>query len=383
MKTFSFFTAKTIYFGLGVINQTGIVLKELSINNVLVVTDKFLVESGLVNQVTTILQAAGVEYHVFSDVEPSPTISNAENCYKLLKECGAKAVLGVGGGSPADVAKVAAVLGNNPLPVKQYIGVEKVPNPAIPIIIIPTTAGTGSEVSNAAILKDNETHIKGGVMSHHIAPIAAIVDPTLTLTLPPRLTTSTGMDALTHAIEGYVAVKASPMTEMYHKEAIRLIAENLRTAVALGKDIEARYNMSLGATLAGIGMATAGCGAVHAMAYPMEGKYKIYHGDANAALLPAFMRFSVLANMKKFSEIAVLMGENIKGLSLRDAALKSTEAVSALCADIGVPRLRDIGVIETDLDTFAEISIGISRLMDNSPRKVTLADAKKIYRESF
>lgn len=170
------------------------------------------------------------------------------------------------------MAKVAAVLINNPLPVRQYTGVEVVPKPAIPIIIIPTTAGTGSEVSNAAILKDDITHIKGGVMSHHIAPTIAIIDPLLTLSLPPRLTGSTGIDALTHAIEGYVAVKAIPLTELYHKEAIKLISQNLRTAVSRGSDVEARYNMSLSAMLAGIGMATAGVGAVHALAYPMEGK---------------------------------------------------------------------------------------------------------------
>lgn len=383
MKSFKFFTAKSIYFGVGAVDKTSEVLKELGINNALIVTDKFLVENGLIDQVTAPLKAAGVEFHVFSDVEPSPTISNAENCYKFLMECGAKAVIGVGGGSPIDVAKVAAVLVNNPLPISQYIGVEVVPKPAIPIIAMPTTAGTGSEVSNAAILKNEKTHVKGGVMTHFIAPTAAIVDPALTLTLPPRMTASTGMDAMTHAIEGYVAVNASPMTEMYHREAIKMISENLRSAVGKGSDIESRYNMSLAATLAGIGMATAGCASVHALAYPMEGKYRVSHGDANAALLPAVMRFNVLSNMKKFRDIAILMGENIDGLSMRDAAFKAADAVSTLCSDVEVPKLRNIGVNEADLDGFAEIAIGIGRLMDNNPRKFTLPDAKRVYKESF
>jgi alcohol dehydrogenase class IV len=383
MKTFNFFTTKSIVFGPGSINQIDDVLKEIGVSKVLVVTDKYFIESGFIKNVTNPIEKAGIGYEVFGDVEPSPTMSNAENCFKVLKENGCQAVIGVGGGSPIDVSKAAALLVNNPPPVKQYVGVEKVPNPAIPIIAVPTTAGTGSEVSNASILKDEVTHVKGGIMSHQIVPTVSIVDPNLTLTLPPRLTASTGLDALTHAIEGYVAVKASPHTEIYHKEAIKLISENLRTAVARGSDLEARYNMSLAAMYAGIGMATASCGAVHALAYPMEGKYKVAHGDANAALLPAVMRFNVLADMKKFRDIAILMGENVEGLSMRDAALKAAEAVANLCADVSVPKLSQIGVKEGDLDSFAEIGVGISRLIDNNPRKVTLEDAKKIYRESF
>lgn len=383
MKQFNFFTAKSLLFGPGVVEKTGDALMELRVKKALIVSDAFLIESGLVNKVTLPLEEAGIEYALFKDFEPSPTLQNAESCFEFLQEKECDGVIGFGGGSSIDTSKAAALLVNNPPPVKQYIGVEKVPNPAIPIIAIPTTAGTGSEVSNASILKDDVNHVKGGIMSHHLAPSVAIVDPNLTLSMPPRLTASTGLDALTHAIEGYVAVKASPLTEMYHGEAIRLIAENLRTAVARGSDREARYNMALGAMYAGIGMATASCGAVHALAYPLESKYTVAHGDANASLLPAVMRFNVLANMKKFRDIAILMGENVDGLSMRDAALKAADAVAHLCADVKVPKLREIGVKEEDLDEFAEIGVGMSRLMDNNPRKCLLEDAKKIYRESF
>ena len=383
MKMFDFFSTKSISFGYGALGKLGGIAKELRCKKALLVTDKFLVGNGAVSMVEKPLLEANIGVAIYDGATPSPTQSNAEECYDFLIKEECDFVIGLGGGSPMDVAKAAALLVNNPKPVSQYVGVELVPNPAIPIVAIPTTAGTGSESSNASILKNEVTHIKGGIMSHQICPTYAIVDLELTLTLPPRLTASTGLDALTHAIEGYVAKKASPITELYQAEAIRLIAQNLRIAVSNGQDRRARYNMSLAALLAGIGMATASCGAVHALAYPMEGKYRVAHGDANAALLAAVMKFNIVGNIDKFAEIAVFMGENVNGLSKREAAFKAADAVATLCKDINVPSLSQIGVMEEDLKDFADSALPLKRLMDNNPRTVTKADAMRLYKECF
>lgn len=382
MKSFSFSTTKKLIFGIDAVNQVSDLLKKLNISNVLIVTGNYSVRSGLVNRVIDPIQTAGIDYKVYSNIEPNPTIENSEKCFRLLKECEAEAVIGFGGGSAADVAKAAALLCKNPLPIQKYFGVELVPNPTIPVIIVPTTAGTGTEVSSGAVLKDESANTKSGIISHYLIPDAAIVDPKLTLTSPSRLTASSGMDAFTHAIEGYLSVKANPISEIYHKEAIKLIAKNLRTAVFHGNNIEARYNMSLGATLAGIGMVDAGCGAVHAMAYPIEGKYKIAHGDANAALLASFIRKMALRDVKKIKNIAGFLGENQIDSSSQDPAITVAKFVSTLCLDVDVPKLRDIGVLESDLDQFAESAISNSRLMSNSPISLTMEQIKMIYYES-
>ena len=383
MKTFDFFSTKSVVFGYGALEKLGAKINELGCKKALLVTDKFLSSCGAADKVVKSITETGYDVVIFDEVEPSPLQSNAEDAYKVMKNEGCDLVIGLGGGSPMDVAKAAALLATNPGSIGQYIGVELVPNASVPIIAIPTTSGTGSESSNASILKNETTHIKGGIMSHNIVPSCAIVDPELTMTLPAHLTASTGLDALTHAIEGYVAKKASPITEMYHKEAIKLIAKSLRVAVSDGEDRKARYDMSLAAMLAGIGMATASVGAVHALAYPMEGKYRVPHGAANAALLSSVMRFNIAGNIEKFAEIAEFFGEDVSGLSQREAAFKAADAVTSLCEDINVPSLSQIGVEEQDLNDFATNALKISRLMDNNPRKLTLEDAKRIYRESF
>ncbi|MDF2647820.1 MAG: EutG [Paenibacillus sp.] len=382
-KVYEFFTTDKIVFGIGAIGKIGDYLNEFGAKNVLVVTDKFLSENNFLQVLTDQLEKSNVEYEVFTDVLPSPTQTNAENCGETLKRGGFDAVIAFGGGSSIDVAKGGALLVSNPPPIDKYVGVNKVPNPTIPIITIPTTAGSGSEVSITTILKNNETNVKAGIVSNYILPNLALVDPTLTLSLPQRLTAATGIDALVHAIEGYSALKCTPFIDIYYEKAIGLIASNLRAAVGNGQNLATRYNMSLAATMTGIGMAIASGGAAHAMSYAVEGKYNIYHGESVSTLLPSVMKYNALAEMEKYKKIAVLMGEKVEGLSLRDAALKSVDAVSALLKDINIPSLREIGMTEDDVDHFAEIAFATKRLMDNNAWSASLEDIKKMYLDAL
>ncbi|TEB16398.1 1,3-propanediol dehydrogenase [Pelotomaculum sp. FP] len=383
LEQFSFLSAQEIQFGLGVVKSVGNVCKKLKLNSVLVVSDPFMVESGSVKKVTAVLEDSGIVYSVYSDFGASPAISKVEKAYEFMLEKGYNGVIGFGGGSSLDTAKAIAILLNNPLPISQYFGVDQVPNPACPMIMIPTTAGTGSEVSDACILKDDKTHVKSGIRSKYLMANVSLVDPELTISMPPSLTAATGMDALTHCIEGYVSNASSVMTRMFHREAINLIFKNLRTAVGNGSDIDARYNVMLGAMYAGWAMAVASLGACHAMAYPIEGKYGASHGVANAALLPAVMRYNALGDMEKFRDMAIFMGENVEGLSVREAAYKAVEAVETLAKDIDIPTLSAIGVVESDLEPFAEISYNNTRLMGLNPRKMTIEAIQKVYKDAF
>lgn len=383
MKSISFTTTKKLIFGLGAVSQLSDVIKELDINSILVVTGHYSASSGFVNKILDPIADSGIPYSVFSDISPNPSIEEAVKCFNALKECKAEAVVGFGGGSAVDAAKAAALLCNNPFPISQYFGVEMVKKPILPTIVVPTTSGTGTEVSSGLVLKDEDAHTKHGVISHYLIPEVAIVDPELTLSLNPRLTAGSGMDAFTHAFEGLLSIKANPITEMYQREAIKLIGQSLRIAVEDGSNLQARYNMSLAATTAGIGMVSAGCGPVHAMAYPMEGKYNVSHGDANASLLSAYTKEVASASFERISEIGVLLGVDLDNLSLKDSASKVAMAIDELCKDVGVPKLRDIGVQEEDLEGFAEIAINNRRLMDSCPVDLSMEMIKKIYHESF
>ena len=383
LKPFNFLSATDVRFGLGLVKTAGGACRDLGLTSVLVVSDPFMVSSGNVTKVTDVLDAEGIEYAVYSDFEPSPPISKIVKAYEYMKERGCQGVIGFGGGSSLDTGKAIALLLNNPPPVPQYFGIEKVPHPACPTIMIPTTAGTGSEVSNACILKDDDTRIKYGICSRHLMADIAICDPELTLSCPPALTASVGMDAYAHCMEGYISNNASALTRMFHREAIRLISRNLRVAVANGKDVEARYHMMLGSTYAGWAMAVASLGACHAMAYPLESKYHASHGDANAALLPSVMRFNSLGNLALFREMAVCMGENVEGLSDRDAAAKAVQSVELLVKDIGIKTLRQIGMTEEDVEPFAETAVANARLMGFNPRMVSLEDCKEMYRNAL
>jgi len=267
---------------------------------------------------------------------------------------------------------------------RDYQGVGLVPKPGLPTIMIPTTAGTGSEVTWTAVFTDRKAKTKGGINSPYLYPDLALLDPELTLTVPPEITASTGMDALCHAVESFTSVKASPMSDMVALEAIGLIAEYLPQAVADGRNIEARENMLLASLLAGLGLANAGVTAVHALSYPLGAIYGVPHGLANALLLPHVMRFNCLGNPDKFALIAEIMGEDVEGLSPREAAKVAPEAVAELMDDLRLPEgLQFLNIPEDSLGRLAEKALALTRVMENNPRTMTPEDAVAIYEEAY
>jgi alcohol dehydrogenase len=382
-KIFNFLSATDIWFGIGETKRVGEACKDLKLKSVLVVSDPFIVSSGMIKKVTDVLDKESVAYALYTDFGPSPAVSEIENGHSVMKKNQYQGVIGFGGGSSLDTAKSISMLSNNPPPIAQYYGVDKVPKAGYPMILIPTTAGTGSEVSNASIVKDDKTHIKNGVCSKYLMSDISIIDPELTVSMPSGLTASTGMDALTHGVEGYVSNYSNTIARLLQREAIRLIFANLRDAVGNGNNLEAREKVMLGSMYSGWAMSVTRLGACHAMAYPVEGKYGVSHGDANAALLPAVMRYNALGSMERFREMAVYMGENVANLTVREAAYKAVEAVEILTEDIGIKRLSQVGVEESDFAPFAENSVKNTRLMSANPRFITTEAAMDIYRNAF
>jgi len=290
----------------------------------------------------------------------------------------------LGGGSALDTAKAAAILITNGGKAEDYIGLNKVPKATTPTIMVPTTAGTGAEVTFTAVFTHRMTRVKGAINSPYLFPDAALLDPELTVSLPPHVTAFTGMDALTHAIESVTSRSASVFTEALSLTSVRLISESLRRAVYYGSDIDAREKMLLGSLFGGLALADAGVGAAHALAYPLGGNYRIPHGLANAVLLPHVMEFNLPAAQKHFAMIAQSMGETVEGIPVWRAADAAIEAVQTLGWDIGVPSsLSALGIPRADIPMLAESSLKVTRPVENNPRTLGLEDAQKIYERAF
>ena len=336
MKTFSFTGAKKIVFGRGSFAALPEHLAELKILRPLIVLDRNLAETGFREKVDGVLAKAGIGYVIYDKTEPEPPLELADEGTKLALKKKCDGVVGIGGGSAMDLAKAIAVLAANKGKAEDYLGLNRVPGPGLPKIMVPTTAGTGSEVTFTAVFIRKKLKKKEGMNSPYLYPELALLDPELTLSLPPHPTAATGIDALCHAIESYTSVNASPMSEMMSIEAIRLISDNLRTAVHDGTNIEAREAMLLGSLYAGLGLANAGVTAVHSLSYPLGGKYGVSHGLANTIMLPRVMAFNLPGALEKFVDIAEVMGEIVDDLPLREAAYLAVEAVEALIEDCGI-----------------------------------------------
>ncbi|AEG16577.1 Alcohol dehydrogenase [Desulfofundulus kuznetsovii DSM 6115] len=384
MKISYFWTANTIITGRGSLNRLADEVKNLGASKILIVTDPVLLKTGLIDRVKEALAPTGLEIGLFSEVEPEPRLQVVTRCQQAIKEGGYDLLVAVGGGSSMDVAKASSILMTNPGTINDYIGVNLVPKPGLPVIAVPTTAGTGSEVTPIAILSDVEEQLKKGVVSPYLLPRVAIVDPELTVTMPPHITAATGMDALTHAVEAYISVNATTITDALALEAIRLISRHLRTAVANGENMEARENMAMASLLAGIAFANAGVGAVHALAYPLGAQFHVPHGVANAVLLPYVMESNLLGALPRFKIMALAMGERVEELSDREAAGKFIEAIKQLSTDVRIPlHLRDLGVTAGAIPGMAEGAIKVTRLLANNPRKLTVDDIREIYERAF
>lgn len=383
-KIFSFTGAKKIVFGNGSLLTLAGHLNEHHAKNPLVVIDKNLAKTGLQEKIASILVSEGIKFTVFDKVEPEPRIELADEGAALCLKNKCDSVIGIGGGSAMDVAKAIAVIATNKGTAVDYLGLNKVPKPGLPKIMIPTTAGTGSEVTFTAVFIRKNLKKKEGMNSPHLYPDLALLDPELTLSLPPEPTAHTGLDALCHAIESYTSINASPLSEMFSLEAIALIAENLRTCVHDGKNIAARERMLLGSLYAGIGLANAGVTAVHSLSYPLGGKFGVGHGLANTILLAPVMAYNLPGALEKFADVAEAMGECVDGLPLREAAYLAVDAVEALIEDCGITSsIRDFGVKEEDFPSLADVAMTVARPLENNPRKMTKEEMIAIYAQAF
>lgn len=383
-KIFSFTGAKKIIFGNGSFHTLLSHIQELNAKNPMVVIDKNLAHAGFQEAVANLLIPEGMKYTLYDKVEPEPRIELADEGAALARKNKNDIIIGIGGGSAMDVAKAIAVLATNKGGAVDYLGLNKIPLPGLPKIMIPTTAGTGSEVTFTAVFIRKNLKKKEGMNSPYLYPELALLDPELTLSLPPRPTAETGIDALCHAIESYTSVTASPMSELLSLQAIALIAENLRTCVHDGKNLQARENMLLGSLYAGLGLANAGVTAVHSLSYPLGGKYGIGHGLANTMMLPATIAFNLPASLDKFADIAEAMGEITDDLPVREAAYLALEAVESLIEDCGIDSsLEDFGIKEKDFPALADVALTIARPLENNPRKVTKEDAIAIYTDAY
>ena len=379
---FDFRMAGSLRMGIGARRTIGDILAEWQVRRAAVVTDPRLVETGLVDEVMCHL--GQVETSVFGGVVSDPPMAVAAAAAEHVGACGADAVIGLGGGSSMDVAKVSAVMARHRVTIDELIGVDRVPGRGLRTILVPTTAGTGSEVSPIAVLSDTEAQLKKGVVSPHLYADVAVVDPELTVGLPPEVTAYTGLDALTHCVEVYTNKSPLPFIDTLAIEGIRLIARHLLTAIRNGSDLRARYHMALGSLYGGMCLGTVNTAGAHALAFPLGGMFHVPHGVANSLLLPHIMRFNVPAAPTRFATIAQAMGRPTAGLDDAQAAETAVEAVECMSRDAGiVRRLRDLGIPESALEPLAHAAVKVTRLLHRNPREITQADALAIYRAAY
>jgi alcohol dehydrogenase class IV len=375
-----FQTTPRIVMGPGCLSQVQSEIQRLGGNKVMIVTDPGIVQAGIAGRMEEILAKAGIAFDRFDQVTPDPSLDVALQAIDALRSSGAQVVIGLGGGSAIDIAKTAALLADASGKLNDYFGIDLVPKPGRRTVIIPTTAGTGSEVTPIVILSDEAEKLKKGIVSPYLIPSVAVLDPVLTIGLPPQVTAATGMDALIHGVESFTSKNAYPMTDMLACRAIELIAANIRTAFANGQDLAARSHMLEGSLLAGMAFANAGVTAVHAFAYPIGAEFHIPHGVANSIMLASVMEFNMLGNLKKFAHMAALLGENTAGMSERQMALATVQALRTLSADLQIPNhLSQFGVKAADIPMLAQGVMKVTRLLANNPRVMTQKDAERIY----
>ena len=382
MSVSAFKIANKLITGPAAIGQLSAELTRLNVQNPLIVTDAILVKSGTVD--LALAQLGGRRYGLFDQVKPEPEISIVGDCTRAYREGGHDGLIGVGGGSAIDIAKGVAAFASHEGPLAELFGVDLVKRKGPPLIAIPTTAGTGSEVTNVAIFSDKQAQLKKGIVSDYLLPDVALVSPLMTLTCPRSVTAASGVDALVHAIESYLSVNASPITDAIALGAIKLIVKALPKAYANPSNLQAREDMATASLMAGMAFGNAGVGAVHALAYPLGGRFNIAHGVSNALLLPYVMEWNKLACVERMRDIADAMGVRVAHLSDKDAADLAVKAMADLCAAVEIPSgLRSFNVPEDAIPAMAEEASKIDRLMRNNPRKLTAADIEKIYRAAY
>ena len=380
-------TAPSIVFGMDTVDTTGEEAKKLSLKRILLVSGPNVQKAGIVERVEKSLKSQNIEVMVKIEGRstPEPEPKAAEEAAESAREMKADGIIGLGGGSVLDVAKMSSVLLTNPLKVRDYFGREKVPNRGIPTIMIPTTSGTGAEVTKHAIFLDEQANVKKAVASSALLPNVAIIDPMLTFSCPPSVTASAGIDAWLHAVEPYISNRTNPITDNLAINAITLITKSLARAYYRGDDLDARYDMSLGSLMAGMVLNNAGTSLVHALAYPIGGEFHISHGLSLTPLLLSCFEYIIAAKQERFKAIALAMGENVNGLSDRNAARVCLEAIRDMLLQLDLPIcLNDVGLTDkSKADKWAIGAIAEQRLLSRAPRILSVEDIKKIYLNAF
>ncbi|MFT4586610.1 MAG: alcohol dehydrogenase class IV [Candidatus Binatia bacterium] len=401
MRTFwTFASAGQLTFGRDAIKEIGRMVRDRSWSRALIVTDKNILEAGIVDLVANPLREAEIEVDVFDEGEAEPSVDAALNANDRAAEFKPDVIVGLGGGSNMDLAKIVAVLHRHGGQPSDYFGFNRVPGPVVPVICVPTTSGTGSEVSHSAVLTDSINKIKVSTLSPFLRPARAIVDPKLTVSCPSKATAESGIDALTHAIEAFTAIDSAkldvptgeptpycgrtPLGDLLAQQAIALIGEHLRTAVKKPTNLDAREGMSLAATLAGMAFSNCGVAVVHALEYPIGAAVHCSHGAGNGLLLPYVIRFNLPERPAEFRRIAHLLGEETPGNSDEEAGEICIATIEKLKRDIGIPeRLSEIGVTQSQLPEFAKKSFEITRLMKLNPRPPKEEDLLKILKDAY
>lgn len=385
MNDFMFRMPTKVMFGVGALKKVPGMCKELGYSKIFVVTGSTSTrKSPHLQELLADFAGLSIVTQVFSEVEADPSIETVDQGVAVLNEFGADAVIAFGGGSPMDAAKSISLVSANGGSIADYMrGKKTYLKRGVPLICVPTTAGTASEVTASAVTTDKVAKEKIGIGHDFQMPAYAVVDPLVHVSMPPSITAATGMDALTHAIESYVALKANPITDGMALTAIRLIAENLRQACANGENVEARSNMALASLMAGVSFTNAGLGAVHAIAHPVGAQFGISHGLANGIVLPYVMEYCLMANYPKFREIALAMGENVAGMTTREAADYAVGAVHELKHDLGIAAtLAEVGVPAEALEEIVKDAVTF-RLLPNSPRRLNADDLRIIVSQAL
>ncbi len=375
---------ETSYIGAGAIASIVDEAKGRGFKKALIVTDKDLVKFNVVSKVTSLLDNNGLAYEVFDHVKANPTVGIVKEGLKVFAEYGADYLIAIGGGSPIDTTKAIGIISANPeyADVVSLEGAVNTPNKSVPIFAVPTTAGTAAEVTINYVITDEEKKRKFVCVDPHDIPIVAFVDSDMMSSMPKGLTASTGMDALTHAIEGYTTKAAWELTDTLHLKAIEIIARSLRSAVA--GEPKGREDMALGQYVAGMGFSNVGLGIVHAMAHPLGAFYDTPHGIANAVILPYVMEYNAPATGDKFREIARAMGvEGVDGMTQEEYRKAAVEAVKKLSEDVGIPKtLREIGVKEEDLEDLAN-SAYADACAPGNPKDASVEDILNLYKSIY
>lgn len=382
MKDFNFKVPQNIEFGMGSINKLPKILQENGSKHVFLISDRGLESLGLVERVEEIIKTSQIKITSYLDVMPNPTVESVEQAAIQYSECGATSIIALGGGSSIDVAKAVGVVAINGGSIVDYEGMDKVTGPIVPIIAIPTTAGTGSEVTASTVITDESRNYKLSVISYEILPKYAILDPELIMTMPASIAAACGVDALIHAIEAYISLNASPFSDAMSEKAMELIGANIRKFVANTKDEDAASAMMIGSTFAGIAFAWARLGNVHALSHPVSAFFHVPHGVANSILLPTVLEFNSLADDGRY-EIIYNYIKSDKNKTNNFKSEQLVEECKTLINDLRIPKtLSEVGVTEDMIEEMASDAMKSGNILSN-PRQTTIKEVIELYKKAF